>query len=246
MVAVEWGDPRIFGTVSYWRETYRRQANAVAQESLALGRDLREETIACLLGGYGVSAPIGLAAYYHLRERGLTEGNPRSVDELRRALEARLFVGSRPVHYRFARQRAERIASAQLFFAEHPLAPAEPVALRDWLLQIDGVGMKTASWIVRNRTQSDHIAVLDIHILRACGAIGVFPMRYSLARDYRVLERRFVLFASSIGARASVLDAIMWSQMRLRSAPVGRSTLASMHGLGAADSQAPEQPRVVS
>lgn len=122
---------------------------------------------------YGVSAPIGLAAYYHLRERGLTEGNPRSVDELRRALEARLFVGSRPVHYRFARQRAERIASAQLFFAEHPLAPAEPLALRDWLLQIDGVGMKTASWIVRNRTQSDHIAVLDIHILRACGAIGV-------------------------------------------------------------------------
>ena len=47
-----------------------------------------------------------------------------------------------------------------------------PVALRDWLLAIPGIGPKTASWIVRNRTGSSAVAIIDVHILRAGTSAG--------------------------------------------------------------------------
>ncbi|WP_198137890.1 hypothetical protein [Verminephrobacter eiseniae] len=35
-----------------------------------LGRTLAQEVAACLLGGHGIPAPVGLAAYKRLHERG--------------------------------------------------------------------------------------------------------------------------------------------------------------------------------
>ncbi|MDZ3993341.1 hypothetical protein PspTeo4_24872 [Pseudomonas sp. Teo4] len=46
-------------------------------------------------------------------------------------------------------------------------------ALRDWLLELPGIGYKTASWVARNWLDADDVAILDIHILRA-GAWQVF------------------------------------------------------------------------
>jgi endonuclease III len=46
--------------------------------------------------------------------------------------------------------------------------------MRQLLLSIEGIGPKTASWIVRNVMGSDDVAIIDIHILRACTGMGVF------------------------------------------------------------------------
>jgi len=94
--------------------------------------------------------------------------------------------------------------------------------LRDELLNLEGVGPKTASWIVRNLRGSDEVAILDIHVLRACSAMAVFPEEVSLPKDYEALERRFLNFATAIEVRASILDAVMWTEMR-----IGRSPLAA-------------------
>ena len=59
---------------------------------------------------------------------------------------------------------------------DHP-APVVGVMLRDALTAIPGVGLKTASWAVRNHRASDSVAVLDVHIVRACEHLGVFPAR---------------------------------------------------------------------
>ena len=45
--------------------------------------------------------------------------------------------------------------------------PQEPLSLREFLLQLHGIGYKTASWIVRNFTGSDDVAIVDIHLRRA-------------------------------------------------------------------------------
>src|ERR1700728_1422628 len=40
-----------------------------------LGGSLSEEVAACLLGGYGITAEIGLAAFHRLRDRGQLKGS---------------------------------------------------------------------------------------------------------------------------------------------------------------------------
>jgi thermostable 8-oxoguanine DNA glycosylase len=77
-----------------------------------------------------------------------------------------------------------------------------------------GIGPKTASWIVRNWYDSDDVAILDVHIVRAGQIAGVFPRTAALPRDYYVLEDLFLRFARAIEVRPSALDAKMWSQMR--------------------------------
>ena len=81
-------------------------------------------------------------------------------------------------------------------------------------MKINGVGPKTASWIVRNLTGSDEVAILDIHIIRACRLMSLFPREVRLPRDYGPLEERFLKFAEGLGVGAAVLDALIWTKMR--------------------------------
>lgn len=79
---------------------------------------------------------------------------------------------------------------------------------------LDGIGPKTASWIVRNWLDSDEVAIIDIHIHRVGILTGVFGPDQIVARDYMEMELQFLAFSTAIGARSSALDALIWSQMR--------------------------------
>ena len=82
-------------------------------------------------------------------------------------------------------------------------------------MELPGIGPKTASWIVRNWLGSDDVAILDVHVLRAGILMGLFPEDCRLPKDYEVLEKKFLDFARAIQVRASLLDAIMWRDMRV-------------------------------
>ncbi len=45
-------------------------------------------------------------------------------------------------------------------------------------------------------------------------AMSVFPSEVRLPKDYYVLESLFISFAKAIDVRASLLDAVMWLEMR--------------------------------
>jgi thermostable 8-oxoguanine DNA glycosylase len=88
------------------------------------------------------------------------------------------------------------------------------------LLQLPGVGYKTASWIARNWLDADDVAILDIHIMRA-GALGGFlDPRLSVQHDYLALEAQFLQFGRAIGVLPSELDAVMWIEMAASSRTV--------------------------
>jgi endonuclease III len=87
--------------------------------------------------------------------------------------------------------------------------PKEDVALRYHLAELPGIGLKTASWIVRNHLASNEVAVIDVHIVRACRLLGLFPENTDQQRHYKFLE------TLAVEMPASLLDAIMWQQMRL-------------------------------
>jgi N-glycosylase/DNA lyase len=218
---VLWGRVEAFPTPAYW--AYQVLARRVLGRSIRnrIGRTLREEVGACLLGGHGIPANVGLAAFEHLRSAGVFgEAYPAHQDELLKLLKMPLQCNGKLIQYRFASQKARYIASALAFLNSQREIPTVGRALRDWLLEIDGIGLKTASWIARNWLDADDVAILDIHLLRAGVLMNVFPRTADVTRNYLELEQRFLHFSQHLGTRASELDAVIWHEMMMSPASV--------------------------
>ncbi len=213
VVAFEWGDAAAFGTPAYWLAQYLLIFGWARPGDSSLGANLLEETVACILGGYGVTSEVAWAAFSALKQKGLLSFQS-SVTVIEAALRAPLLLGSKHRRYRFARQRAIRISAALAFFAHNHALPKDPVSLRDSLLGLPGVGYKTASWIVRNYTGTDQVAIIDVHVHRAGLAAGFFDDKWKLPRDYLLFEKAFLKFADASGVSAAGLDMIIWDQMR--------------------------------
>ena len=220
--SVRWGQPWQFDTPAYWiaqAEMFRPIDN------YRIGANLAEEVAACILGGYGLPALVGVRAFETVRDAGLLDQDRSATAiEFERVLRAPLLVGDRFVRYRFPRQRAGRVAAA-LERLQGASPPAHGVQLRDWLLRLPGVGPKTASWIARNHTGTDDVAIIDVHVLRAGQRAGVFDPSWTAARDYPRCEALFVAWARFGGVRASVVDACIWSQLS-RNGSIRRSSAA--------------------
>jgi len=209
---IPWGAVDAFPTPAYW--TYLVLARRISGTSprYRLGVTLAEEISACLLGGHGIPADVGLAAFRRLQSIGILSSTP-SESELFELLSQPLDLNGRPVRYRFARQKARYLSCAFSLLASERPPGQTGQCLRNWLLQIPGVGYKTASWIARNWLDADDVAILDIHILRAGALSHFFDDHLTVERDYVELEIQFLRFAIAIGVKPSELDAVMWLEM---------------------------------
>lgn len=209
---IRWGGFDELLTPAYWRGQAWQHEAIGTYACLRLGRTLVEETAACLLGGYGMPAELGLQAYSRLRARGLLQGTPSSAT-LEEELSEPFVTGAGVRRYRFPRQKARYLAGC-LAVLEAFDEPDDDVQFRDALAELPGIGPKTASWIVRNHRASDEVAVLDVHILRAGRHIGLFEADHTPARHYSRLEDAFLGFADAIDTPAGTLDGLMWDYMR--------------------------------
>ena len=210
---VSWGSPDVLNTPAYWAVRCRWEGDISSYS--ASGATLTEETGFCLLGGYGIRYEVNEAAYVRLRAAGVFDlGQTITEADIRALLFDPLEVEGRLQRYRFPNQRAARIAAMRRRFCEIDYDGHPALALRDMLMKFDGIGPKTASWIVRNHLDSDDVAILDVHVIRACCAMNVFKASVRLPQGYSALERRFLSLANAIGIRPSILDAVMWSEVR--------------------------------
>lgn len=207
-----WGRFDELFTPAFWRGQAWQHQLAGRYEDNRLGRSLPEELAACLLGGFGMPAAMGLAAFARLRQRGLIYTGV-SEEQLYEALTEPLCMDGRARKYRFPRQKAHLLAAA-LRALDTIDASSRDRELRDNLMRLPGIGPKTASWIVRNVHSSDAVAILDVHIVRAGRLAGVFPVGLTPERHYPRLEEMFLAFAIDIEVPASTLDALMWDYMR--------------------------------
>lgn len=208
-----WGLAEEIGSPAYWAaQAWMWEVEAPAHYKL--GRSLEEELIACLLGGYGIPAEVGLAAYERLRM--VNDEDPcrlLNADSVLELLAAPLELNGRFVRYRFAKQKSTYLAgSMRALRCLDQDAPDRE--LRDALTTLPGIGPKTASWIVRNWRDSDRVSILDIHILRAGRMLQIFPEGKSVDRHYLELEEAFLDFAEAISVKASILDSVIWMNMR--------------------------------
>ena len=86
--------------------------------------------------------------------------------------------------------------------------------MRFYLMRLPGVGPKTASWIVRNWLNSNEVAILDIHVIRAGQLMNLFTTSERVEAQYFEMEQRFLDLAEAIDVPAADLDALIWSEMR--------------------------------
>ena len=210
---VLWGSFDALLTPAYWKGQAWQHEQLGTYNDSRLGSSLTEETAACLLGGYGMPAELGIAAYKRLRDRGMIASIPTVVEVENALSEPFLTRHGVPRHFRFRRTKA-RYLVASLRALQYVDPGHSDVALRDQLLELPGIGPKTASWIVRNHRSSDKVAIIDVHILRAGRHTGLFPMSWQPERHYSKLESAFIDFATALGVRTSILDALIWDYMR--------------------------------
>ncbi|WP_036109636.1 MULTISPECIES: 8-oxoguanine DNA glycosylase [Luteibacter] len=213
MAGVRWGEVYAFPTPAYWAYQVVARRLESTPVRYKLGSTLREELGACLLGGHGIPAKVGIAAFEHLRSRGAFADATPDESTLAEWLSESLLVEGRTVRYRFAKQKAAYLAKSLKCLDEGGVPTSTGRALRNWLLKCPGVGHKTASWVARNWLDADDIAILDIHILRAGIFAGVFSPHMAVERDYIDMERLFLDFSQGMGVRASELDAVIWYVM---------------------------------
>jgi N-glycosylase/DNA lyase len=210
---VSWGDHTVLFTPAYWRVLAWLLDEQYDRNSHRLGSNLAEEVVACLLGGYGIPAEVGLAAYRGLRKQMDFQG-PASEKTIHTILAEPMELNGRLVRYRFANTKSRFISNALTKLTTSEYEELTPIQLRAWLMSIDGIGFKTASWITRNWTHSDEVAIIDIHIHRAGILMNLFEHKIGPARNYLEMERRFLDLAHGIDVRPSDLDALIWREMR--------------------------------
>lgn len=217
---VHWGAIEAFPTPAYW--AYQVHANRLIGNHInyKLGETLKEEVGACLLGGHGIPANVGLAAFQHVKKHGAFSDRPPAQETLLEWLKEPIEIEGRFVRYRFAKQKSRYLHEALKKLSKEQAPVGSGKELRDWLLDIPGIGYKTASWVARNWLGADDVAILDIHILRA-GLLGnFFESDLTVERHYLKLEEQFIRFSEGLGVKASELDALMWLEMMSSSSSV--------------------------
>jgi N-glycosylase/DNA lyase len=208
-----WGAIDAFPSPAYW--AYQVIARRILGNKInyKLGFTLKEEVGACLLGGHGIPASVGIAAYQHVKARGAFGDRVPDEANIFEWLSEPLHVSGKNVRYRFARQKSRYLAAALQKLEDESAPTNSGQSLRNWLLAIPGIGLKTASWTARNWMDADDVAILDIHVLRAGILGGFFRPNLTVERDYLKLEEQFLSFSKGLGVRASELDAVIWLEM---------------------------------
>ncbi len=208
---MNWGEAGRRFTKSYWEAQYYLDDSC--DENYKLGSNLKEEVVACLLGGYGLKAELGLMAFHRIKNLRLIRQGAR-LEEIEDAISAPFRWNGKEVHYRFSRQKSKYIF---YFLQRNDIGEFEKLKgnrLRDKLMTIKGIGPKTASWITRNYSNSEDVAIVDIHIYRAGRLAGFVNPKWDMQKDYYKIEESFLDFCHSINALPSKMDSIMWNQMK--------------------------------
>ena len=199
------------GTAAYWESAADLTTNP---PSYRLGTSLIEELAACIIGGFGMTWDIVQPYLERLRVDGVLDAGERpSPERVEALLRNPVVVDGRARRYRFPRQRSMRLCAAFDYVSRLDTDALEDRELRNALSLSPGIGLKTASWIVRNLRSSNAVAIIDIHVARAGVVAGVFDSRWHVARDYMLYEEAFLSWSHAGNVGAAKLDAVIWSAL---------------------------------
>lgn len=209
-----------------WHEFGDGYVERVREEARCAGNDIQRELLFCLLGGHGVTFELA-----HSATRVLTPLDVFSPhwdlealevaarEELEQPkFEPRRIDGSYR-KYRYPHRKAQLIARAAGWLRNNSPLRDVLVAIddeqvrRQRLCECPGVGLKTASWLLRNIGLADQLAVIDVHVLRALADSGRVGDVH-LPRDYVLVEQQFLDWCTELGASPAAFDLLLWEWQR--------------------------------
>lgn len=214
MPGLKWGHYCQLYTPAFWKYMYLIYGSQIEPYHHRIGSDIIEEVVACLLGGYGMPSELGLLAFKRLKEESLI--SPQSqLCKIEEALSIPFEMENGAFkRYRFYNQKSKYIFKFLQRQDLDCIPTHDDISLRNWLLTVDGIGFKTASWVTRNWLQSENVAILDIHILRAGQIAGFFDESHNVSNKYLDLECNYIDFCNALEVRPSNMDAIIWNYMK--------------------------------
>jgi thermostable 8-oxoguanine DNA glycosylase len=214
MPGIRWGNYCQLFTPSFWKLQYLLSDFNDDQDCHRLSSSIIEEIVMCMLGGYGIPSEMGILAFKRLKEKDLCRKGV-SYENIYELLHQPFEIANgKRVRYRFASQKSKYV---YLLLNQHNLCmiPTDcDLSLRTWLLNIEGIGLKTASWITRNWLKSNKVAILDVHLLRAGVLTGFFEANVNVNRHYLKLEKRYLDFCYALEVLPSNMDAVIWNFMK--------------------------------
>lgn len=211
MPGLKWGDYSQLYTPAFWKLQYVIAKPLQTEISHRLAPSLIEEIVMCILGGYGIPSEMGILAFNCLKKQKLIRQGIR-FDLIHQVLSQPMEnEAGKKVKYRFYNQKAKYIYRFLGRSDLNNISQKSDIELRNWLLSIEGIGLKTASWITRNWLKSDNVAILDVHLIRAGKLTGFFNHD---SFNYLHFEKKYLAFCTALGVEASAMDAIIWAYMK--------------------------------
>ena len=122
---------------------------------------------------------------------------------------------------RFKNTKAKRlIMLRELMSIDGKLAPKkvlinndDVLKIREWIIKnINGMGLKEASHVLRNLGMGDNIAILDRHILRVLEALNVISEipKTLTYKKYLEIENKMREYSKYSGITMDRLDLVLW------------------------------------
>lgn len=208
-----WGDHTCLFTPAFWKGLLWLDQNDRIFKTQRLGGNINEEVAACILGGYGIPAQVGMAAFNRLKNADIFQTTP-SEDEIKMLLKEPLAIEKKKIKYRFVNQKSKYLCKALKKLSVETPPEQNHLEFRSWLMGFDGIGFKTASWVTRNWFGSDEVAIIDIHIHRAGLLMNLYNTKQTPSKDYLEMESKFLDLAQGLEVKASHLDALIWREMK--------------------------------
>jgi N-glycosylase/DNA lyase len=211
---IKWGNYTQLYTPAFWKLQYLLSNYSNNFNSHRLASTIQEEIVMCILGGYGIPSEMGIIAFNRLKQNGNIKYGV-SFELIYNNLASPFCLSNgKSCYYRFYNQKSKYIHRFLNRNDINNIPVNDDMDLRSWLLTVDGIGLKTASWITRNWLKSNNVAILDIHLLRAGKLAGFFEFKSISSFNYLSLEKKYLEFCNALQVQASNMDAIIWYYMK--------------------------------
>ncbi len=205
---VPWGRHDKFGTAAYWID--QTISGGYADDDAFETMDMTTATVWGLLHGHGIVAEVANAYLDEVTALLKNDEAPSAA--------AVAEVLATPIKgfglYRFPNRKAAFISEAVTRLISDP-PPDDVDALRAYLLQLRGVGPKTAALIESGfRGPHAEVHVNDIHLRRALLLSGVFRAHWDADQHYDRFETAFLQYARHGDVSPRALDWCIWDLAR--------------------------------
>jgi len=190
---------------------------------------LIDEFFFVVLGGYGISYEQNKSALEVLKKKGALEvilykdkiRLSSTIEFLIRELSLAQFEPRSKTgqlrKYRFMESKGKTLARAgnwlwgeckwDLIAKLHSLNPQKT---RDWLCKCPGIGLKSASWYLRNIGFNYDYAVFDVHVLKFLKQVGFDVPHLINNKSYIELEQTLRDTCNNINVSLGAMDYLIW------------------------------------